>query len=204
MKNASLALNVVLLVAVAVLYFFHFSSRTGSVSTADSTGTVGSKPLVYVNSDSLLTQYDFYKDAKKAFEQKRAQLDLDLNTRGTMLQRKIQQFQQQGPGMIAAEAQAKQMMLQKEGAEFEQYRQKAANDLGEDEAKKNEELYNNISTYIQKYNRENGYHFVLGYSKGGGILYANPDFDVTQKIIAGLNKEYKETQAKAAPAAEKK
>ncbi|MBC7892523.1 MAG: OmpH family outer membrane protein [Sphingobacteriaceae bacterium] len=204
MKNASLALNVVLLVAVAVLYFLHFSSRTGSVSTADSTGTVGSKPLVYVNSDSLLTQYDFYKDAKKAFEQKRAQLDLDLNTRGTMLQRKIQQFQQQGPGMIAAEAQAKQMMLQKEGAEFEQYRQKAANDLGEDEAKKNEELYNNISTYIQKYNRENGYHFVLGYSKGGGILYANPDFDVTQKIIAGLNKEYKDSQAKAAPATEKK
>ena len=106
--------------------------------------------------------------------------------------------------MIAAEAQAKQMMLQKEGAEFEQYRQKAANDLGEDEAKKNEELYNNISTYIQKYNRENGYHFVLGYSKGGGILYANPDFDVTRQLIAGLNKEYKDSQAKAAPAAEKK
>lgn len=203
MKNASLAFNVVLLVAVAVLYFLHFSSRTSSVSTADST-TVGGRPIVYVNSDSLLTQYEFFKDAKKAFEQKRTQLDLDLNTRGTMLQRKIQQFQQTAGGMIAAEAQAMQIRLQKEGSEFEQYRQKAANDLGEEEAKKNEELYNNISTYIQKYNRENGYHFVLGYSKGGGILYANPDFDVTQKIITGLNKEYKDSQAKAAPAAEKK
>ncbi len=203
MKNASLAFNAVLAIAVAVLFYLHFAGKSPAVaSTTDSTGTVGGKPIVYVNSDSLLTQYDFYKDARKAFEQKRAQLDLDLSTRGTMLQRKIQQFQQQGPGMIAAEAQATQIRLQKEGSEFEQYRQKVANDLGAEETKKNEELYNNISTYVQKYNRENGYHFVLGYSKGGGILFANPDLDVTQKIIAGLNKEYKESQA--AKPAEKK
>lgn len=204
MKNASLALNAVLLVAVAVLYFLHFSGKSSASSTADSTGTAGGKSIVYVNSDSLLTQYDFFKDAQKAFEQKRTQLDLDLNTRGTVLQRKIQQFQQTAGGMIAAEAQALQLRLQKEGNDFEQYRQKAANDLAQEEAKKNEELYNNISNYIKKYNKENDYHFVLGYSKGGGILFANPDLDVTQKIIDGLNKEYKDGQAKAAPAAEKK
>lgn len=204
MKNASLALNAVLLVAVAGLYFLHFSVKSSASSTTDSTGTVGGKPIVYVNSDSLLTQYDFFKDAQKAFEQKRTQLDLDINTRGTVLQRKIQQFQQTAGGMIAAEAQALQLRLQKEGNDFEQYRQKAANDLAQEEAKKNEELYNNISNYIKKYNRENGYHFVLGYSKGGGILFANPDLDVTKKIIDGLNKEYKDGQAKAAPAAEKK
>lgn len=204
MKNASLALNAVLLVAVAVLYFLHFSGKPSASSSTDSTGTVGGKPIVYVNSDSLLKNYDFFKDAQKAFEQKRTQLDVDLNSRGTLLQRKIQQFQQTAGGMLAAEAQARQLQLQKEGSEFEQYRQKAANDLAQEEATKNEELYNNISSYIQKYNRENGYHFVLGYSKGGGILYANPDLDVTKKIIDGLNKAYKESQAKAAPAAEKK
>jgi outer membrane protein len=202
-KNLSLVLNAVLAVAVAVLFYLHFAGKpSASTSTTDSTGTVGGKPIVYVNSDSLLTQYEFYKDARKAFEQKRAQIDLELNTKGTMLQREIQQFQQQAPGMIAAEAQAKQIQLQKRGSEFEQQRQKAINDLGEEEAKKNEELYNNISNYVQKYNRENGYHFVLGYSKGGGILFANPDLDVTKKIIDGLNKEYKEKQA--AKPAEKK
>jgi len=203
-KNASLALNAVLLVAVAVLYFLHFSGKPSAPSATDSTGTVGGKPIVYVNSDSLLKNYDFFKDAQKAFEQKRVQIDVDLNTRGTMLQRKIQQFQQTAGGMIAAEAQARQLQLQKEGNDFEQYRQKIANDLAVEEAKKNEELYDNIAKYIQKYNRENDYQFVLGYSKGGGILFANPNLDVTKKIIEGLNKEYKDGQAKAAPAAEKK
>ncbi|MCY7349261.1 MAG: OmpH family outer membrane protein [Cytophagaceae bacterium] len=201
MKNLSLALNAVLAVAVAVLYYLHFSGKSSTnSSTTDSTGTVGSKPIVYVNSDSLLNNYEFFKDARKAFEQKRAQLDTEINGRGSSLQREIQVFQQQAPGMIAAEAQARQLSLQKRGAEFEQYRQKAANDLAEEEAKKNDELYNNISGYIQKYNRENDYQFVLGYSKGGGILFANPNYDVTKKIMEGLNKEYKESQAKAIPA----
>jgi len=32
---------------------------------------------------------------------------------------------------------------------------------------------------------------VLGYSKGGGILFANADLDVTKKIVEGLNNDYK-------------
>ena len=192
MKNLSLLLNAVLAVAVAVLFYLHFSGP--KAASTDATGTVGDKPIVFVNTDSLLNNYDFFKDARTAFEQKRTQLDVDLNTKGATLQREIQIFQQQAPGMIAAEAQAKQLQLQKRGADFEQQRQQAINSLGEEEAKKNKELYDNISSYIQKYNRENGYHFVLGYSQGGGILYANPDLDVTQKIITGLNKEYKDKQ----------
>jgi outer membrane protein len=192
-KNVSTLLTAVLAVAVAVLYYLHFSGPRAAA--VEGTGTVGGKPIVYVNTDSLLTGYEFFKDAQKAFEQKRTQLDLDLNSKGAALQREIQIFQQQAPGMIAAEAQAKQLQLQKRGADFEQQRQRAINDLGADEMKKNKELYDNIADYIQKYNKENGYHYVLGYSQGGGILFANPDLDVTQKIIDGLNKEYKATQS---------
>ena len=56
----------------------------------------------------------------------------------------------------------------------------------------------------KKYNRENGYQYVLGYQKGGNILYATPDLDVTQKLIDGLNKEYRDTQKEAAKPAENK
>lgn len=195
MKNLSLILNAVLAVAVAVLFYLHFSGP--KAASTEGTSTIGGKPIVFVQTDSLLTNYDFFKDARTAFEQKRTQLDVDLNTKGAALQREIQIFQQQAPGMIAAEAQAKQLQLQKRGADFEQQRQQAVNDLSADEAKKNKELYDNISSYIQKYNKENGYQYVLGYSQGGGILFANPDLDVTKKIIDGLNKEYKATQTGA-------
>lgn len=197
MKNISLLFNAVLAVAVAVLFYLHFKGN-GAGSGATS---AGGKEIVYVNADSLLTNYDFFKDAKKAFEQKRLQLDTELNTKGSTIQREIQVFQQQAGGMIAAEAQAKQIDLQRRAAAFEQYRQKSANDLSMEEAKQNEKLYDNIFAYIKKNNGTNKYQYVLGYQKGGGILFANSDNEVTKQILDGLNKEYKAT---AKPAEEPK
>ena len=57
------------------------------------------------------------------------------------------------------------------------------------------ELYDRIAEYIKKYNKQNKYEFVLGYTKGGGILFADQSNDATKQILDGLNKEYKEKQA---------
>ncbi len=203
MKNLSLALNAVLVVAVAVLYYLHFKGESTS-STSSSVGSVAGKPIVYVNADSLLSNYDFFKDTQKAFEQKGTQLDIELNQKGGAIQREIQVFQQRAGGMLAAEAQAKQLELQKRASDFENYRQKAANDLAVDRATQTEKLYDNIFDYIKKYNSENKYEYVLGFQKGGGILFADSKLDVTQKIIDGLNKEYKSSQPKVEEKKEEK
>ncbi|MFT4031291.1 MAG: OmpH family outer membrane protein [Siphonobacter sp.] len=195
MKNVSLALNAVLVVAVAVLYYLHFKGSSTDTSTGMGDHATG-KSIVYVNADSLLNNYDYFKDTQKAFEQKGTQLDIELNQKGGAIQREIQIFQQRAGGMLAAEAQAKQIELQKKASDFENYRQTAANNLATERAEKTEKLYDNIYDYIKKYNKDNQYQFVLGFQKGGGILFANPDLDVTKKIIDGLNKEYKTTQPK--------
>jgi len=37
---------------------------------------------------------------------------------------------------------------------------------------------------------------VIGYSKGGGVLYAKEDLDITQDVLKGLNEEYKSIKKK--------
>jgi outer membrane protein len=107
----------------------------------------------------------------------------------------LQAIQQRASAMTQAELQAADMTLKKKGAELQQYSQQKQAELGQEQAKKNEELYNNIRDYISKTNKVNKYEFVLGYSKvGGGILFADPSVDVTNKIIEGLNKEYAATK----------
>jgi outer membrane protein len=39
---------------------------------------------------------------------------------------------------------------------------------------------------------------VIGYSKGGGVLYAKEDLDITQEVLKGLNEEYKGSGKKTA------
>lgn len=186
MKNITLIWNAVLTILVIFL-FINQGKNTGSKSALTKEG----KTIVFVNTDSLLTNYDFYKDAQKEFENKGYRLQVDLGNKERALQGEINAIQQRANAMSQAELQAADMTLQKKGAELQQYSQQKQTELGLEQAKKNEELYKNIYDYINKVNKENKYQFVLGYSKvGGGILFANPDVEVTQEIIEGLNKDY--------------
>ena len=189
-NNTSLIWNIVLSLAVAVLFFLHFSSKPEAGAAVTDGGVVSGRRTVYVQVDSLLKNYDFFKETKKELENKNFQLENELNTKGRSLQNEVAFFQQKAQTMTPEQARSTEAQLMKKQQDLVAYRDQAAQALGQEEAKKNEQLYKNIRAYIEKYNKENGYEYVLGYSLGGGILFANPSLDVTQKIIDGLNKEH--------------
>ena len=182
--------NIVLSLAVAVLFFLHFSGKPSGDAAVTDGGVVAGRRTVYVQVDSLLKNYDFFKDTKKELENKNFQLENDLNQKGRSLQNEVAFFQQKAQTMTPEQARSTEAQLMKKQQDLVAYRDQSAQALAQEEAKKNEELYKNIRAYIEKYNKENGFEYVLGYSLGGGILFANPSLDVTKKIIDGLNKEY--------------
>lgn len=200
MKNGLLIWNAVLTLAVAYLGFQHFKHHSGS-SAEGVTDAAKGKKIVYVQADTLLKNYEYYKDFQKEFESKGFQLENDIANKARNFQNKVAFFQQraQQGGLTQDQAQSAQAQLGKEEQDIAKYRDEQLRKLDEERLKKTEEFYNNIFDYIKRYNKDNGYEFVLGYSKGGGILFADQSLDVTPKIIAGLNKEYKE---KAAPKAD--
>jgi outer membrane protein len=195
-KNASLIINVVLAVAVAVLYYLHFKDRQPDVEqvVAKPVAAKG-REIVYVNVDSLLTKYDFFKDTQKVLESKRFQLENDLATKGRNLQNKVAFFQQRAATMTQEQGRATEASLQKEQQDLLAYRERAAQNLAVEEQNKNKQLYDQIYDYLKKVNATNKYEFVLGYTKGGGILFADPSGDRTQVVLDGLNKEYKDKPA---------
>ncbi|MCK8492108.1 MULTISPECIES: OmpH family outer membrane protein [Spirosoma] len=199
MKNASLILNVVLTIAVAVLYYLHFKDRQPeTTSTAAVPAEAKGKAIVYVNVDSLLTKYEYFKDTQKVLESKRFQLENDLTAKGRNLQNKVAFFQQRAATMTQEQGRATEASLQKEQQDILAYRERAAQNLAVEEQNKNKELYDQIYDYLKKENAKNKYEFVLGYTKGGGILFADPSSDQTSRILAGLNQEYKTKQDKPA------
>jgi outer membrane protein len=196
-KNASLILNVILTIAVAVLYYLHFKDHQPEAAPALKTPTeVKSKSIVYVNVDSLLTRYEYFKDTQKVLESKRFQLENDLAAKGRNLQNKVAFFQQRAATMTQEQGRATEASLQKEQQDILAYRERAAQSLALEEQNKNKQLYDQIYDYLKKINAQNKYEFVLGYTKGGGILFADPSADQTKAILDGLNKEY---QAKQTP-----
>lgn len=166
--------------------------------SSTSASTTGNKQpsgrIVYVNTDTLLNKYDYYKEILKASENKRFQLENDLANKARTFQNKVALFQQraQQGHMTQEQAQTTQMQLQQEEQNIMAYRDKSAQTLAQEEGKKTEDILNKIHEYLKEFNAGDKYDMVIGYSKGGGVLYAKEDLDITKQVLEGLNKKYAE------------
>ncbi|MBK6979477.1 MAG: OmpH family outer membrane protein [Cytophagaceae bacterium] len=158
--------------------------------------------IVYVNTDTLLNNYEYYKDVIKEFENKSFALENDLAKRSQSFQNEVALFQRrvQAGGVSEEQARSTQLALQKKEQDIMLFRDNAAGNLQQEQAKKTDELLSKIHDYLKKYNAGDKYDMVIGYSKGGGVLYAKEDLNITQEVLKGLNEEYKKSGDKPAAA----
>ncbi len=163
--------------------------------TADA-GTVSAKDqIVYVNSDSLLTKYDYFKDLKTKLDGKAKSAEQDMGAKTQAFQREVAQYQQQQNTMAADQRAATEQRLARKQQELQAYQQNAGAALQTEQAKEQEKLYDKVADYLKTYAKTKGYKMVLTYSKGNSaILFADDSLDITTEVIKGLNDDYKSTK----------
>ena len=61
--------------------------------------------------------------------------------------------------------------------------------LKAEESDLTDSIHSDLMRYLKTYNKNQQYDFILGYSRGGGILFANDSLDVTKQVVEGLNKK---------------
>ncbi len=148
--------------------------------------------IVFVNSDSLLNKYEYFKTVRAQFEEKSKKAQADLNAKSTAFQREVANYQQTAANLSADQRTTTEQRLARKQQELAAYNQNAGNALVTEEAAENEKLYNRVSDYLKKFAKEKGYKMVLTYSKANSsVLYGDESLDVTNEVVAGLNAEYK-------------
>ena len=221
MNKLSLAINAVLVVAVGVLYYFHFSGKKDEVVTdvnllANRDSVSRNLTMVYVNIDSLWEQYEYVDEINTQLEAKKntmlsqissktSQLEGKLGAKNEAFQKKVQEFEAKAEGMSQAIQQIKMQQLQEEDHALQQESMEAqqaimqlketlGGQLMQDEAKLNADVQEIITAFLEKYNKEHNYTFILAKGTGGGVMLAHDALDITSEIVSLLNKEYEEKQ----------
>ncbi len=193
MKNISIALNIVLLIAVVVLYVLHFSNKD-SEQTAENGNTqvvdLQNLAIAYVNTDSILANYTFFEELSKQLEEKQKQAESNLQRRYQGLQQEVVNFQNTAGNMTRNQAMAVQEDLQKKEQNLMQYEQKLRQDLMMEEAKMTDSLYTKLTEYLKGFGKENKLQLVLTYTRGSGVLFANDSLNITDQVIEGLNDQH--------------
>ena len=168
------------------------TTTTETSAKTDAPAVKDNEPIVYVNSDSLLTKYEYFKDLKVKLDAKSKAAQTDLGAKQQAFQREVAEYQQAQNGMPADQRATTEQRLARKQQELQTYQQNAGAALQNEQAVEQEKLYNKIADYLKVYAKDKGFKMVLTYQKGNSaILFADPSLDITSEVIVGLNDAYK-------------
>jgi outer membrane protein len=149
--------------------------------------------IAYVNLDTLEAKYAFFKTKKAEFEKRQKAMEEEVTRLAEGLQNEYSKFQEKvrKGTMTQSEGEAAQKKLAAMQTNVENRRQSLGTQLMKDQQQFQDDLQKRLDGYIAKYNKDQGYAYILTYVQGGSILFADPAFDITNDIIEGMNKEDK-------------
>ncbi len=197
MKNLSLILNAVLLVAVGVLFYLQFSNKKPGSSNSPTAVDASELQIAYINSDSVLKNYDYLKANKVQMDAKTKKIEQEYRNRAQGLQNEITAYQRNVSNMTLGQVKAVEEDLGKKQQNLQMYQQSLSQQLMEEEAKLNKELYDRITAFLKKYGSDKGLQVVLKYDPTSDVLYVGDALDISPAVIEGLNKEYQQEKSGA-------
>ncbi len=197
MKNISLIFNVVLTIAVIVLFVLVLGKKNneapaGFSKSGDSTVTF-TLPIAYINIDSLLLNYQFAKESNESLIKKAEDSRLDLNVRGRQLQNEMAEFQRklENNAFLSRErAEQEQTRLIRKQQDLQQLDNRLSQELMEAQQVMSEQLRDTINTFLKWYNRDKKYEFILSNTSNDNILLSGEGYDITKEVVDMLNERY--------------
>jgi len=204
-NKTSIYLNVILVIAVAVLYYLHFSSAGASGASDKNDSAAVKKPvvlmpkdiknskIVYVNVDVINEKYNMLIDFSKEIQGQQQRLQNAYQNKAQKLQQDYAELQQKMSQGLLSENQstAAQKDIMKRKEELDGMEAKLQ-ELVDRTQRKNEEIRKTVVDYLAEYNKNTNYDYILTYTNGPGgfIVLANDSMDITNDVIEGLNAQY--------------
>ena len=148
--------------------------------------------IAYVEVDSIMTQYNFCKEYSKSLEQKGNNIQKTLANKQQALQTAAANFQQkvQQNAYTREQAEAIQAGLQKQSNDLQALNQRLSGEFQTETEKYNKALHDSLQNYLAIYNKDKKYSLIFA-KQGDNLLYADKRNDITNEVVAGLNKAYK-------------
>ncbi|MBP3679447.1 MAG: OmpH family outer membrane protein [Bacteroidaceae bacterium] len=195
MKKTKFILNGLLALAT-VLVFAQCAGNTNAGAPAPTSPAAGGSlnmKIAYVEIDSLLSKYNFWKDLNEQMIKKEENIRTTLNEKGKKLEAEAREFERkiQNNGFATRErAEQEQARLVKQQQELQALQQKLAEELAVENQNYNLQMRDSINSFLKTYNQTKGYDLIISNTGFDNLLYGNPAYNITDEIVEGLNARY--------------
>ena len=192
-KKLFRSLTVVAIAAMTLSACNNNSGKMDEKPAAAQTAAPGSLKIGFIEVDTIMTQYNFCKDYSKILEKRGNNIQSSLASMERNLEAAIKNFQNkaQNNGFKSqSEYESQQAAIQRQQEQYVAARDRLAGELQSETDKFNAALHDSIEHFIAQYNKDKKYSLILT-KQGDNILYGDKSLDITNEVVAGLNKAYK-------------
>jgi len=166
-------------------------NKTGDKAASSTGASAESGATVFINQDTLLAKYEYFKDMTKRLDDKNKAAQNDVGSRQQAIQREVAEYQRSANTMSADQRSSTEQRLSREGQDFQSYKQNAGAQLQSDVTAEQTKFFDKVSDFVKQYAKEKGYKLVLTYQKGNAtVLYGDASLDVTADVVKRLNDAY--------------
>jgi outer membrane protein len=196
MKKAQVVLNVVLIIAVIVLFFLYFScgkkeclaSSGAECSTGKDSGGYKKPRIAYVELDSVNNGVTFIRDRRAELESEQKDMENDYDNAYRQLGDEKTTFLKRGAAITEPEAEAFQQKLIQQQQQIEEDKQARSQQLAEKSSQIMEGIQKSLKDFITDYNKDKKYTYILTVGTGFDyMLYKDSTLNITSDVVKGLN-----------------
>ena len=196
MKNISLVMNAVLLIAVLILYAKVFSVKKTDKTSETQTIKQNSKsnsanvPIAFVELDSLNDKINYIKDRRTELEGEQRAIETEWQNGYRNLENRKNEFLKRGNSITQQEAEKFQGELMQQQQQVDGKKQALTQKLSEKSYKFMDDIQTKLKSFLKEYNKNGDYQYIL--TTGTGLdymLYKDSSFNITNDVIKGMNEK---------------
>lgn len=200
MKQLSLVLNVVLVLAVAFLYYLHFSGNSNTlqtkikpVSAAYAGNNNAVRPsIAYVELDSLNEKITYIKTKRKELETEQQAIETEWESGYRNLENQKNNFLKKGSSITQEEAEQFQGVLLQQQQAIDSKKQSLNQKLSEKSYKFMDDIQKKLKDFLAEYNQDKNFNYI--FTTGNGLeymVYKDSSLNITMDVVEGMNEKMK-------------
>lgn len=194
MKNTSNIINVILIIAVGILFYLHFADKKQVEKKPNlPVANVANKSnnnmsIAYFDLDSLNENISYIKNNRKQMESEQQAIENEWENAYRNLEKQKNDFLKRGASITQSEAEVFQNKLLQQQEEVDTKKQNASQRLNQRSYKFSEELQQKLKKFLADYNKDKVYNYIFTVGTGlDYLIYKDSSMNITKDVIDGMN-----------------
>lgn len=194
MKNLSLYLNVVLLLAVGILFYLHFSGGSEQIpkqvfrkSAALKDSGQGGMSIAYIEMDSLFEKIPFVRRKRKEFEAEQKSIESEWENGYRGLENQRNEFIKKGASITEDMAREFQDQWLRQKERIDMRKDEQVQQLSEKQYRFMGDFQDKLKGFLKDYNDQKQFSYI--FSSGTGLdylAYKDTALDITEDVVSGM------------------